>query len=71
MKKNFEIKLINRGMVDTAKYRYRFLAGCSNVKNLEKWQIKRISINAIGTTAALSDKSDTNPNGWEIVKEGL
>lgn len=33
--------------------------------------IKRISRDALGTTAALNDKSDHNPFGWETVAENV
>lgn len=71
MKRDFEIKIIRAGRVDTRKYRYIFKAGCSNPIAREAWQIKRIRTDSIGTTATLSDKSDTNPNGWEVIKTGF
>jgi hypothetical protein len=71
MKKSFEIKVIKSGRVDTRKYRYLYTVGCMDVKHPVNWTIKRILLSSIDTTAALNDKSDTNPNGWDIVKTGF
>lgn len=48
-------KVYREGIVDTRKYRYI----------LRGREIMRIAIDALDTIAALSDKSDINPNGWE------
>jgi hypothetical protein len=62
MTKTFMKKVINEGTVDTENYRYR----CFENDN-GGYTIKRIAISMLDTTATCSDKSDTNPDGWEIV----
>ena len=64
MKKTFMEKVINEGTVDTQKYRYRCIENGNG-----GYTIKRIAISMLDTTATRSDKSDTNPDGWEIVAE--
>lgn len=54
MSSKFIKRVLSDGRIDTRKYRY-FVSGN---------HIKRISLNALDTTAALSDASDTNPRGW-------
>ena len=55
MTKKFEQKIIHMGIVDTQKYRYRFVSA-------GRVYIERIEIAKLDTTAALS--------GWEIIKRG-
>ena len=64
MTKAFMEKIINEGTVDTQDYRYR----CTENNN-GGYTIKRIAKTMLDTTATCSDKSDTNPDGWEIVTE--
>lgn len=63
MKKELVNEVFKMGMKDTKNYRY-----ISEVERQFR-VIKRISIDALDTTAALNDKNDTNPNGWETVYE--
>lgn len=58
-------KIVKAGTYDTRKYRYteRIMADATHQYRV----IKRIAINALGTTAALSDASDANPDGWQTV----
>lgn len=55
MKKDFEEKVIRLGVIDTRKYRYRFVGSPSAPR------IERIPLKDLDTTAAL--------NGWEVVKK--
>ena len=50
----------NGGIYDTKKYRYCIDSATGNVK--------RIELDALDTTAALTDKSEYNPYGWETIK---
>lgn len=60
--KEFAQKINKFGILDTHNYRYV-------LKEDDEHNVyyKRIAIDALGTTATLSDKSDYNPHGWEIV----
>lgn len=61
MRKELIKKVLRDGIYDTKRYRYtatQYLNG--------KVAIKRIERDMLDTTAALSDASDTNPNGWQI-----
>ena len=58
MTKAFKAKLMQYGMVDTRKYRYR----------IDGDYVLRIALEALNTTCALSLKSGINPFGWEIVE---
>ena len=64
MTKTFMEKIINEGTVDTQNYRYHCIEN-----NNGGYTIKRIAKNMLDTTATCSDKSGTNPDGWEIVAE--
>ena len=46
---------------------YRYITVGVNGAGKQYQVIKRIAIDALDTAAALADKSDTNPHGWEIV----
>lgn len=50
--------------VDTRKYRYISRADYAN----QETHIKRIERKYLGTVSALSEKSEYNPNGWEIIQ---
>ena len=65
MNAGFEAKIINSAFVDTRTYRYRLFSGSRIGGNSSC--IKRIALDALDTTAALSDKSETNPDGWEVL----
>ena len=58
-------QVLRAGSKDTRNYRY--VARTANGADKRYQVIKRIALGALGTTAALTDKSDTNPHGWEIV----
>jgi hypothetical protein len=58
-------QVLRDGSKDTRNYRY--VARMLNGADKQYQVIKRIAIDALDTTAALTDKSDTNPHGWEIV----
>ena len=62
MNKDFIKKVLAIGIADTKRYRYvaRLCLDGTVV-------IKRIARAALGTTAALTDASATNPDGWRIV----
>lgn len=61
MTKQLINKIIRDRIYDTKNYRY------VSVETASGTTIKRIAIDALDTTAALSDASDTNPHGWVIV----
>lgn len=58
-------QVLREGIKDTRNYRY--VARTVNGADKQYQVIKRIAIDALDTTAALTDKSATNPHGWEIV----
>lgn len=51
-------QLNNDSIYDTASYRYF----------MEEDAVYRINREYLDTTVALSNKSDSNPNGWELVE---
>ena len=63
MKKEFAKKVIREGIVDTEIYRYIYYEGSTRA------EIRRIRLDALNTTAALNVQSESNPYGWEIVKQ--
>lgn len=63
MKKEFIRRVLADGIVDTRRYRY-----IAKLRFDGTVAIKRIERNMLGTTAALTDESATNPDGWKIVK---
>lgn len=57
MKKSFRNRVVNEGIVDTRRYRYCYCVFAT-------WAcIKRIPVEMVGTTAALSD------DNWEMVEK--
>jgi len=60
---DFVKKVLADGRYDTKRYRY-IAKPCLD----GTVAIKRISRDVLGTTAALTDASATNPDGWRIVK---
>lgn len=58
MKKEFEKRVLNERIVDTAKYRY-VVAECHNSSS-QWFEIRRIPLDQLDTTASI--------NGWETVK---
>ena len=62
MTKNFETRVIREGIVDTKSYRYTYHVTATSA------EIRRISLDALDTTAALNVQSDSNPSGWKIIK---
>ena len=65
MTQQFVRQILREGIKDTRNYRY--ISRIVNEADAQYQVIKRISINALDTTAALNDASDTNPDGWQIV----
>ena len=63
MKKEFIKKILNDRWYDTAKYRYI----AKQDSNTGEMIIVRIERRVLDTTAALTDASATNPDGWRIV----
>lgn len=64
MTKTLITRIIRNGYADTRNYRYRLTDGRDGTM-----LIYRIAIDALGTTAALTRASDSNPWGWQLVKE--
>ena len=54
-------ELFNVGFADTRTYRYWVF------DTVDGSIIKRIRLEYLETIAALSDASDSNPNGWEVL----
>lgn len=65
MKKDFLQRVIKEQWVDTRDFRYITESAVKDGEQVQ--QIKRIERKYLETTAALNNKSDTNPNGWVIV----
>lgn len=61
------LELKHKGMTDTVTYRYCIFCDSFDYHTV----VKRIRREYLGTTAALSDASDVNPNGWQAVEVGL
>ena len=57
-------ELFRDGIAETRTYRYCVEEGSGRAV------IKRIRREYLDTTAALSDASDSNPNGWEVILPG-
>lgn len=57
-------RIIRNGYADTRNYRYRLTDGRDGTT-----LIYRIAIDALGTAAALTRASASNPRGWQLVKE--
>lgn len=64
MTKKFLRKVIREHYVVTRRYAYWTWDDSLN----GRLHIRRIDVDATGTTAALGLVSDTNPNGWETLK---
>ncbi len=58
LKATMREKVLREGFHDSRNYRYR----------LEEHRITRIALDELGTESCLSDKSEENPNGWEMVE---
>lgn len=57
-------ELSHDGIADTSTYRY-----CVFCDSFDGHAVlKRIRREYLDTTAALSDASDSNPNGWEVLR---
>ena len=64
MTKTLITRIIRNGYADTRNYRYRLTDSRDGTM-----LIYRIAIDALGTTAALTRASVSNPRGWQLVKE--
>ena len=64
MTKKFLKKVIREQYVVTRHYAYWTWDDSLN----GRLHIRRIDVDATGTTAVLNPASDTNPNGWETLK---
>nr|DAK86653.1 MAG TPA: hypothetical protein [Caudoviricetes sp.] len=60
-------ELFRYGIAETRTYRY--CVYCTNFDG--RAVIKRIRREYLDTTAVLSDASDSNPNGWEVLERVL
>ena len=65
MTKEFENKVRNSINVDTKLYRYIMHEDNGSIHA----DIRRIKLDALDTAAALSLASDSNPDGWVVVKQ--
>ena len=57
-------ELTRKGMTTTVTYRYNIFFDRMDGHEV----VKRIRREYLGTTATLSDASDLNPKGWQIVE---
>lgn len=62
LSEKFIDRIVNEKIVDTKKYRYRLIDDVSH-----PWQIERICINQLGTTATLNRFRNDPSMGWQTV----
>jgi len=65
MTEKFAAKVKREGTYDT--FGFRYMAENRGEDDERRLVIKRIALDKADTAAAQSDRSDANPDGWEIV----